>query len=468
MGALLSVPLVCLGSCAASCATTALCKCATCRCLASPTITNVLYCLILLGSTIGALSLRYSQQDLSVCLFSCGPTATEGAPWVPADSASYMLCEGGKCQGQWAVFRISFSLFSLFLVMFCLASCKSTFSVYAHRGFWVAKVLGMSLVLVGCLFAPNDMFAYYAWIARFIAPLFLIYQVISFIDFGYTFNNRMVECDDAVPPVGLACFANTDGTAWKKVNLLLCAIIYVCLLIGWALLYRYYPMSTCSFNPMAVTTTLLFAVSNTAISVSSIAPHGALLTSALVSAYTTYLCYGAMAAMPFAECNPALGSEGIGTVVISIAIATFTVAYLSFTAGRRETSRMNAQERAGAAHVASGADDVTVKVEGERAPDRMDIVEPQGYLQYYFVMLLMAIYMAMMLTNWGTNLAAPELPSNSTLTPSEAAAAQIEPGTYNASLASAWIYMATSWICNLLYLWTLVAPKLCPGRDFGV
>jgi len=27
--------------------------------------------------------------------------------------------------------------------------------------------------------------------------------------------------------------------------------------------------------------------------------------------------------------------------------------------------------------------------------------------------------------------------------------------------------MATSWICGTLYLWTLIAPKVCKGRDFG-
>jgi hypothetical protein len=467
MGAILSVPFSCLGACAASCATTALCKCCTCNCLASPFVTNLIYCALLLVATIAALVFQYTEQDLSVCVYGCDGGADE--PWVPADSASYKLCEGGKCQGQWGVYRISFALFSLFVVLLLVASCKSRFSVFAHRGFWLAKILGTVLVLIGCLFAPNDMFAYYAWVARFIAPAFLVYQVVSFIDFGYTMNRRMIERDDAVPPAALLCLDNSNGTAWKKLNVFLCAVIYAGVLAAWVVLYRYFPMSTCGFNPMAVTTTLLFVLVTTAISISRIAPHGALLVSALVSAYTTYLCYGAMAAMPYAECNPALASEGVGTAVLSIAIATFTVAYLSFTAGRRETNRMNAQERAPAAGAEvperAAADNVTVKVEGEEGPDRMDVVEPQGYWHYYLVMLLMAIYISMMLTNWGTSTTLQVMPANGTA--AEAAEAQMEPGTYNASLASAWIQMATSWICSILYLWTLIAPKLCPGRDFG-
>ena len=42
----------------------------------------------------------------------------------------------------------------------------------------------------GTLFAPNHLFAYYAWIARIGAPVFLLYQLIIFIDFGYTLLTR--------------------------------------------------------------------------------------------------------------------------------------------------------------------------------------------------------------------------------------------------------------------------------------
>jgi len=59
--------------------------------------------------------------------------------------------------------------------------------------------------------------------------------------------------------------------------------------------------------------------------------------------------------MPFVQCNPALTSEGIGTAAASIAIATFTVAYLSFSAGRRETNRMNAKEKYNATAAKNGA-----------------------------------------------------------------------------------------------------------------
>jgi len=48
------------------------------------------------------------------------------------------------------------------------------------------------------------MFAYYAWIARFIAPAFLVYQVVCFI--GERHNKRMHTCTQAYKHINMhAC-----------------------------------------------------------------------------------------------------------------------------------------------------------------------------------------------------------------------------------------------------------------------
>jgi len=97
-----------------------------------------------------------------------------------------------------------------------------------------------------------------------------------------------------------------------------------------------------------------------------------------------------------------------------------------------------------------------VKVEGEEArEDPLDEVAPQSYRGYYFVMLLLSFYLAMLLSNWGT-------------AADGEADAELLNGSYNASLASAWVQLTSGWLCALLYLWTLVAPRLLPDRDFSV
>lgn len=39
--------------------------------------------------------------------------------------------------------------------------------------------------------------------------------------------------------------------------------------------------------------------------------------------------------------------------------------------------------------------------------------------------------------------------------------------TLNSNMASVWVKMASSWCCLGLYLWSMVAPIVMPGRDFS-
>ena len=77
-------------------------------------------------------------------------------------------------------------------------------------------------------------------------------------------------------------------------------------------------------------------------------------------------------------------------------------------------------------------------------------MEVASYFGYHLRMLIIAMYMAMLLTDWG-------------VAPRESSASG---ATYSIGYASAWLQMSANWVCCLLYTWTLVAPKLFPDRDF--
>ena len=71
------------------------------------------------------------------------------------------------------------------------------------------------------------------------------------------------------------------------------------------------------------------------------------------------------------------------------------------------------------------------------------------FVQVSFVFLLISGYYAMVLTNWGT------MQSNSS---------QSDPRNGSAAM---WIQAAGQWIAVVIYLWSLVAPKILTNRDFG-
>ena len=194
MGAFLGTMV---GSCVGSCAVGACCSACSCQCLTSPGCTTLLYVMLVGLSAVAGLSLRYGGVDLNVgfSVGLSGPSVCVGSS-AECEGASLSICNSENCQGYWAVYRISFTLAGFFALMAIGTACATTFATKPHRGYWFAKVAVLVCAFGGSLFAPNDVFAYYAWVARFAAPLFLIYQFIAFIDMSYSVNSKFIEKDE--------------------------------------------------------------------------------------------------------------------------------------------------------------------------------------------------------------------------------------------------------------------------------
>lgn len=449
----------------------------SCKCLASRGVASLVYCLTLMVGAIVAVSLRYGGVDLNV-----GAVVGISGVSICTDSAScdraafqFSICDDHNCKGYWAVYRIAFSLSGFFLLMAVGTACRCAASEYLHRGFWFAKALLLLGIVAGSIFAPNEMFGYYAWVARFVAPLFLLYQIMLYIDFGYTLNAKLVQKDD---DAHLFCGCSNDsGRAYKIVNLVLAFALLVGSLTAIGVMYAAYPLEGCPFNTLAITTTLLFGLINTAISLSAVAEHGSLLTSCLILAYTTWLCYAALSAFPVDACNPAFDpsrevtDEGshVGMLIVSCLIAGVSIAYLAYRMGSRaiganafsggeskapaiEMANQGAGGAGGAGGASAGADQVTIQVAGAGDSAAADgITAPESYLRYHLTMFIISMYMSMLLTDWGV--------------PGEHHSASGQ--TYSVGYASAWLQLGTNWVCSLLYFWTLIAVKACPNRDFG-
>ena len=69
-----------------------------------------------------------------------------------------------------------------------------------------------------------------------------------------------------------------------------------------------------------------------------------------------------------------------------------------------------------------------------------------SYSRLHFIFMLGSLYITMILTNW-------YVPNSK---------GYLEPNN-----AGVWVKIAGSWICVLLYVWTLVAPIVLPNRDFS-
>jgi hypothetical protein len=79
--------------------------------------------------------------------------------------------------------------------------------------------------------------------------------------------------------------------------------------------------------------------------------------------------------------------------------------------------------------------------------------EDQGELPYrpdmfHLIFALASMYMAMLLTNWELSGSAADM-------------WKIDKG-----LVSMWVKIGSKWFCELLYIWTVVAPAVLRNRDF--
>ena len=433
-----------------------------------------MYVLIIALAALAGVALRYGGVDLNIGfeIGTQGPSICIGNTTACEHATFAMsICDSHNCAGYWAVYRITFALTGFFGLMAVGTACACQASAFLHRGFWFGKLTVLVGVIVGTLFAPNTLFAAYAWVARFVAPLFLIYQLLIFIDFGYSMNDLLLAKDERQDVFfGL----ENEGFKYHGVILVLSTLLYAAAFTGIALMYATWEMA-CTFNPLAISTTLLFGLVNTTIAISKIAEHGSLLCSGIIFAYSTWLCYASIAAFPDPVCNPMGRDMGAGgssshvwMLVLSCAIATISCAYFAFRMGSKAIggnamtggpSRAPAMTDGGAVEMVDVArnDHVTVGVKddtssaGGSSTGAIDI-ESASYFGYHVRMLIISMYMAMLLTDWGV-----------------APSADVESSgrKFSVGIASAWLQMSTNWLCCLLYTWTLIAPKLLPDRDFG-
>uniref|UniRef100_A0A7S2RGK7 Serine incorporator n=1 Tax=Rhizochromulina marina TaxID=1034831 RepID=A0A7S2RGK7_9STRA len=323
-----------------------------------------------------------------------------------------------------------------------------------HDQGWDLKFIVFMLVLLALMWAPSTIFDEhgYVWFARVFAFIFLILQQIILIDFAYTMNDYLYKFNQWVL-LGASLF------------------LYAASLTGICLMFVYF--KGCRSNEAFISLCLIAIVIFTIIQLLSNPELGHnLLTSSAVASYITYLTYVAVSSNPTGErCNPTLSDSkdtlavflGMGMVLISL-VATVYFASTSMTQllnapdgdaeaqspGNEQLTRDLLtgdldQPSAGVAGTTSGRQSFNVAMRDSMMGSSNSAI----VLYFNLVMLLICQYWCMVLTNWGDSSA-----SNSNSSPA-------------AGDVVMWMNISASWVCCLLYIWSLVAPMIFPDRDFS-
>ncbi|OQS02657.1 hypothetical protein THRCLA_04983 [Thraustotheca clavata] len=343
-----------------------------------------------------------------------------------------------NCVGNQAVFRASFAI----CCFFALVTILSIFSERGHSNFcclWCFQLPCYVTILVLSFFIPNGFFIGYAWLARITSIFFLVLQIIIIIDFMYNVRDYLIDKIDAAEAdteTSISLLSGTNGTVistpkdnswiWKSVYLVIVFVALGGALTGIGLLYHYY--DSCPVGMTFTTITLVMILISTGISITEWAGTG-LMPPSIVAAYAVLLCYQALASNPDVTCNTLLTFDALSTsnTTISAILGAATITWTSWTTSASASAALKMDRT----HEMDTTE--SSKVKPSETPS----------WQFHLIMVFGGLYMAMVLTQWGSL-----------------------HGQHND--VNMWVQIVSQWVVLLLYLWTLIAPRLLLNREFVV
>lgn len=410
----------CCGSAACS-----LC-CAACPSCKNSTSSRIMYALMLLLTTV-------------VSCIMLSPKLEEQLEKVP-------FCKGAchDIVGFLAVYRLVFAL-TLFFMLFCLLmiGVKSSRDPRAglQNGFWGIKYLLLIGGMIGAFYIPEQavfgkVWMYFGMIGGF---LFILIQLVLIIDFAHGWTERWLEN-----------YEESQSKGWYCALIFFTVLHYVISITAVVLLFVYYTQNAdCGIQKFFISFNLICCIILSVVSVlpkvQEALPKSGLLQSSIVMLYVMYLTWSALNNSE--DCRPSfLGKPHAidAQSIVSLVIWFGCVLYSSIrTASNSQVSKLTMSEKI---LVQDGDSDLGKgDAEKGKAWDNEDSEVVYSWSFFHFMFALASLYVMMTLTNWYD-------PSSN------------QPSSNQASM---WIKIISSWLCILLYLWSLVAPLILRDREFS-
>ncbi|KAH8118099.1 TMS membrane protein/tumor differentially expressed protein [Phellopilus nigrolimitatus] len=490
MGALVSIPILgglstigtsCLAGlafCFTSTAASMFCKSCNCN---SSIATRVGFALIFLFNSMLAWAMRTR--------FAINLIEKWSYDYIKMD------CEDGQCYGVLAGFqvhRICFAL-SLFHVLLgaSLIGVKDTRDKRAalQNGWWGPKALLWLVLVTVSFFIPNGFFMFWGnYISLIGATIFILLGLVLLVDFAHSWSETCLENWENSP----------NSNLWQWVLIGSTGGMYAAAIALTGVMYAFFASSSCTLNRFFISFNLALCVIITIMcihpAIQESNPRSGLAQSSMVAVYCTYLIMSAIGNHEHASCNPLHNGTVKGTQTTTVVIgAVFTFVAIAYSTSRAATqsralvgknkkavgavslpiddellgdhglvtaqpSRTDTPRyQALLAAVEAGTMTMTDDEDGVAGDERDD--ERSGtrynYAWFHVIFAIGAMYVAMLLTDWNVVKTSPI----------GASSPDPEDDVYiGRSEVAMWMRVVSSWVCMLLYIWSLLAPVLMPDR----
>uniref|UniRef100_A0A182K669 Serine incorporator 1 n=1 Tax=Anopheles christyi TaxID=43041 RepID=A0A182K669_9DIPT len=411
------------------------------------TATRFMYALMLvLGAIVGAIMLAPGLQDFLQKVPFCANSTSTASNFVPGGET----IDCSSAVGYLAVYRICFALvcfFALWAMMMIGVRSSKDPRAALQNGFWGIKFMIVICIAIGAFFIPETGFGpAWMWVGLIGGFAFILVQLVYIIDFAHNWAEAWVSN-----------YEEDESRGWFAALCCATGVQYILSLTGIVLLYVYFTQADdCSLNKFFITINMLLCIGVSILSilprVQEYQPKSGLLQSAMVTLYTIYLTWSAVANNPDAECNPGfLGIIGEKsnkvhfdkTSIVGLIIWLLCILYSSLRSASN-VSRLPDLENQDLTASDDGSN--TGGRDGNEVRDNEENAVAYNWSLFHIVFITATLYVMMTLTNW--------YQPNSSL------------DTLNANAASMWVKVVSSWMCVALYGWTLVAPMVLTDREF--
>jgi len=430
MGGIITAPLsmasACLGSCAATCACSA---CKTCVNGLSSVSRFAYFMLFTLSIFLSWIFRDYAQGLM------------KKIPWID----HFGVRPSDEWFGKQAVYRLSFGnfmFFAAFSVLLVGVKYKGEARAKLHTGGWFVKLITWLVFNIVPFFLPNESMEVYSAFARFGSGVFLIIQMLILLDFTHAWNDAWVS---------------KEHYGWVAGLLSLTTASYALAITGIVLMYKFFNPEgeTCHTNVTLITVTLVMFVLFSAISLLPQVEHGSLFPSAVIALYTVFLCFSALGSQPEDyKCN-GMGHKMDNTKLwIGMIFTLASVAYSALRAGSASDSFTFRDSVTSSTPLVSAPGSKTMTRSDEDDDEEAGSVGGEfeevdySYSFFHFVFSLACMYVAMLMTGWGSP------------------AATEGKDTIDVGWTSYWVKIASQWVMGGLYTWSLLAPLILTDRDF--
>ncbi|KAM6295991.1 serine incorporator 2 [Aegotheles albertisi] len=360
--------------------------------------------------------------------------------------------------GLKAVYRMCFAMAAFFflftMLMVCVRSSKDPRAA-VQNGFWFFKFLVLVGITVGAFYIPDGVFNlvwYYVGMTG--SSVFILIQLFLLIDFAYSWNQ-----------LWLSKAGEGNAKGWYAALCTVTSIFYAISIAAIVLLYVYYTKPEgCTEGKILISVNLILCLIVSAVAilpkVQDAQPQSGLLQASLVTLYTIYVTWSALANVPIESCNPTLllrNSTSSATAtqplttwwnapsIVGLIIFLFSIFCISLRSS--DNAQVNKLMLTQGSTAGAGGEAVAVESGLHRAYDDEQDGVFYDYSFFHFCLFLAALHIMMTLTNW------------------------YRPDTKGEELTSSWtimwLKMSSSWIGLGTYLCMLVGPVLLPEWDFS-